>query len=180
MTKGSAAKSSDLVSLIMSVASTLGTRAIDIPSRYGFHLLVAAKLGVMDAGAFYIVFGVLTLFAGLGRLGVDRAMTRDIAQAIAKDDPTSARAAIKRGLAMVLAYSLAAALITAAAAPLIAREVFGEPALIVPLWLSAAILIPLCLSAGVAGALAGLHRVGFSQMIYSWAWPAFFISLALW
>ncbi len=169
-----------LRSLLSSVASTLGTRAIDIPSRYAFHFLVAAKLGVIQAGAFYIVFSVLTLIAGAGRLGIDRAMTREVAQAMAREDPHGARVAIRRGLSFVAAYALVAATITALAAPTLAQGMFADSSLTGPIRLSAIIIVPLCLSAAMAGALAGLHRVSVSQMIYSWAWPAIFCLIALW
>ena len=171
---------STLRSTLASVASTLGTRAIDLPSRYGFHLLVAAKLDVIAAGAFYIVFGVLTLVAGAGRLGFDRAMTREVAQAIAREDFAGARAVIARGLACVGGCAVLAAALLALAAPLLARELFGDAALTTPIQLSAITIVPLCLSAAAAGALAGLQRVGLSQMIYSWAWPALFCIVAIW
>jgi O-antigen/teichoic acid export membrane protein len=166
-------------SLWKSAVSTLGTRAIDIPSRYGFHLLIAGKLGVIDAGAFYIVFSVITLVAGAGRLGIDRALTREVARLQALGDIAGLRRSVRAGLLTITGFSAAAAILLALSSPFLARFLFGNPALQVPLLLSAATLVPLCLSAGAAGALAGLHRVATSQMIYSWLWPALFCLLAL-
>jgi O-antigen/teichoic acid export membrane protein len=40
-------------------------------------------------------------------------------------------------------------------------------------------IVPLCISGGAAGALAGLHRIAVSQMVYSWLWPALFCVFAL-
>ena len=166
-------------SIWRSAASTIGTRAIDIPSRYGFHLLVAWKLGVVDAGAFYIVFSLLTMAAGLGRLGIDRAMTRDVARALALGRPAQARATIRHGMAMIAGLSLAAGLLLALLAPLLADRLFGSPRLERSLLLAGVAIVPLCLSAGAAGALAGLHRLAVSQMIYSWLWPALFCLMAM-
>ena len=58
---------------------TTGTRLIDLPFRYGMHLLIALRLPLDQVGAFYIVFGTITFAAGLGRLGIDRALTREMA-----------------------------------------------------------------------------------------------------
>ena len=52
-------------------------------------------------------------------------------------------------------YALLAAALLALAAPLLAREVFGDAALTTPIQLSAITIVPLCLSAAAAGALAG-------------------------
>ena len=171
---------SKLWSLFTAIITTLGTRAIDIPSRYGFHLLIATNLGVIDAGGFYIVFGLLTIAAGLGRLGVDRAMTREIARALARNDYEAARYTIWQGLKCVLAFSSCAAACMAVSAPFLARELFNDPKLEASITLAAIALVPLCLSAAIAGALAGLHRVNRSQMIYSWAWPATFCAITFW
>lgn len=38
---------------------TVGTRLIDIPCRYGMHLMIALRLSLDQVGAFYIVFGAL-------------------------------------------------------------------------------------------------------------------------
>ena len=166
-------------SIWRAAAATIGTRAIDIPSRYGFHILVAWKLGLVDAGAFYIVFSVLTLAAGAGRLGIDRAMTREVARALAVGDAPQARAAILRGIVIVAGLSLAAGAVMALLAPLLAERLFHNPRLTMPLVLAAIAIVPMCLSAAAGGALAGLHRVALSQMIYSWLWPGLFCLLAL-
>lgn len=174
-----AADSAAPTSIWRAAAATIGTRAIDIPSRYGFHILVAWKLGLVDAGAFYIVFSVLTLAAGAGRLGIDRAMTREVARALAVGDAPQARAAIRRGIAIVAGLSLAAGAVMALLAPLLAERLFHNPRLTMPLVLAAIAIVPMCLSAAAGGALAGLHRVALSQMIYSWLWPGLFCLLAL-
>ena len=148
-----AADSAAPTSIWRAAAATIGTRAIDIPSRYGFHILVAWKLGLVDAGAFYIVFSVLTLAAGAGRLGIDRAMTREVARALAEGDAPQARAAIRRGIAIVAALSLAAGAVMALLAPLLAERLFHNRRLTMPLVLAAIAIVPMCLSAAAGGAL---------------------------
>src|SRR6185312_10602709 len=85
-------------SIIRGSLISLGVRLLDLPSRYGFHLLVAAALGVVDTGRFYIVFSVMVALAGFGRLGMDQALTRQIAMDMASDRAAAVRPAIRRAL----------------------------------------------------------------------------------
>ncbi|HEX7748498.1 MAG TPA: hypothetical protein VF445_07085, partial [Bordetella sp.] len=94
-------------SIIRGSLISLGVRLLDLPSRYGFHLLVAAALGVVDTGRFYIVFSVMVALAGFGRLGMDQALTRQIAMDMASDRAAAVRPAIRRALCLVLAASAA-------------------------------------------------------------------------
>ena len=72
-----------------------GLRMIDLPCRYGMHVLVALKMPLGDVGAFYIVFGLVTLAAGFGRLGIDRATTREMARQMAQGNSASAARAMR-------------------------------------------------------------------------------------
>lgn len=158
---------------------TLGSRFLDLPSRYGFHLIVAFRLGVLDAGLFYIVFSVLILAAGGGRLGIDRALTREVARAMAQDAPNDARAIIADGVRTVLLLCIGATILMMLIADPVARHLIGNPALAHPLMIGALSIPPLCLSVVAGGALLGLMRVGYSQAVYSWLWPAIFCLCAL-
>jgi O-antigen/teichoic acid export membrane protein len=159
--------------------ATAGTRLLDLPSRYGLHLLIAARLSIADVGAFYIVFSVMTLLAGFGRLGVDRALTREVAGSLGRSAPAAARAAIGRAFLVTFAQSLAVAVLLAAVAFPVAGLVLHKPALAIPFLLGALTIVPQNLSTIAAGALAGMGRVATSQMIYSWLWPALFCGVAL-
>lgn len=161
-----------------SLVSVAG-RALDLPGRYGFHLLVAASLGAMRAGEFYIVFSIMVALAGFGRLGIDRALTRQIAMAVATHRSDVVRPLIWHGLGLaLLASGLVAGLLAILAHPL-AAWVLHKPELALPLALGALAIVPQNLGAMTAGVLAGLHRIGLSQMIYSWLWPALFCVVTL-
>ncbi|MDR3517272.1 MAG: polysaccharide biosynthesis C-terminal domain-containing protein [Azospirillaceae bacterium] len=154
---------------------TVGVRMLDLPSRYGFHLLVAAALGVDQAGRFYVVFSTMVALAGFGRLGIDRALTRQVAAALATGVDEVIRPTIMRAFGAVAVASLAMAALLASGAVLLT----GKSDLAGLLVLGALAIIPQNLGAVAAGALAGLNRVGLSQMIYSWLWPALFCGVAL-
>jgi O-antigen/teichoic acid export membrane protein len=158
---------------------SLSIRMLDLPFRYGFHLLIAASLAVTDTGRFYIVFSFMTALAGFGRLGIDQALTRQLAMDVACDRHETTRASIWHALRLVLLASSVAALLLAVGASYLASEILNKPDLAFPLILGALTLIPQNVGAVFAGALAGLHRVGFSQAIYSWLWPAIFCLITL-
>jgi O-antigen/teichoic acid export membrane protein len=80
---------------------------------------------------------------------------------------------------MIFCASSVVSALLAIAAPVVARYVLSKPELAAPLALGALTIIPQNLSNAAAGALAGLQRVGLSQMIYSWLWPAIFCLVTL-
>ncbi|WP_322013172.1 oligosaccharide flippase family protein [Paraburkholderia sp. J12] len=166
-------------SMIRGSLISLGVRLLDLPSRYGFHLLVAAALGVVETGNFYIVFSTMVALAGFGRLGIDQALTRQIAMDVASGRHSAVRPAIRRALGYVLLASLAVSAMLVAGAVAFAEHVLNKPTLAVPLMLGALAFVPQNVGAVFAGALAGLQRVGCSQMIYSWLWPAIFCVAAV-
>ena len=153
---------------------SVAVRLIDVPSRYGFHLLVAARLSVAQTGDFYIVFSLMTLLAGLGRIGIDKAMTREVAVACAENRPGDVRRIVGRGYLLILCASVLVATALALAAGPLATHILDKPDLAYPIMLGALAIVPQNLSTAAGGALAGLKRIGFSQMIYSWLWPALF------
>lgn len=166
-------------SMIRGSVISLGVRLLDLPSRYGFHLLIAAALGVVETGNFYIVFSTMVALAGFGRLGIDQALTRQLAMDVASGQSGAVRPTIRRALGHVFIASAAVSILLAAGAALFANDILKKPELVLPLMLGALSFIPQNMGAAIAGALAGLQRVGFSQMIYSWLWPAIFCVAAI-
>lgn len=166
-------------SMLRGSVISLGVRLLDLPSRYGFHLLIAAALGVVETGNFYIVFSTMVAMAGFGRLGIDQALTRQIAVDVASGQSAAVRPAIRRALTLVLLASLAVSALLGVGAVAFADDIMKKPGLTVPLLLGALSFVPQNLGAALGGALAGLQRVGYSQMIYSWLWPAIFCVAAI-
>ncbi|WP_347555766.1 oligosaccharide flippase family protein [Robbsia sp. KACC 23696] len=166
-------------SMVRGALISLGVRLLDLPSRYGFHLLVAAALGVVEMGNFYIVFSTLVVLAGFGRLGIDQALTRQIAIDVAAGRSAAVRPTIRRALGTVALASAIISIVLVAGAFVFADSVLKKPALAWPLVFGALSLIPQNLGAALAGALSGLQRVGYSQMVYSWLWPAIFCVVAI-
>ncbi|MBB3259187.1 O-antigen/teichoic acid export membrane protein [Paraburkholderia bannensis] len=173
------APASSGASIVRGSLISLGVRLMDLPSRYGFHLLVAAALGVTQAGNFYIVFSTMVALAGFGRLSIDQALTRQIAMDMASGRAHAVRPAIRRALTLIVLASVAVSVLLAASSALLAQHVLKKPDLAWPLVLGSLVFVPQNVGGAFAGALAGLQRVGLSQMIYSWLWPAIFCVVAI-
>ncbi|WP_322044737.1 lipopolysaccharide biosynthesis protein [Paraburkholderia sp. J67] len=179
MSETQTAPASSGASIIRGSLISLSVRLLDLPSRYGFHLLVAVALGVVQAGNFYIVFSTMVALAGFGRLGIDQALTRQIAVDVASGRSDAVRPTIRRALMRVVVASATVSILLAACAVPLAQHVLKKPDLAWPLVLGALVFVPQNVGAALAGALAGLQRVGYSQMIYSWLWPSIFCVVAI-
>ena len=154
-------------------------RMVDVPARYGFHYLMALKLGVYQAGLFYLAFSALNLLCGFGRVGLDYAMTRDIAAGQATGNVTLLGRIARKGFGLVFALSLVTTLACLAFAHPLAEYVFEQPKLSVPFRLLALTILPVNLFVAAAGVLAGLKQVVRSQLLYGPLWPALWCLAAL-
>ena len=171
--------STNRIGTLTRTLATASTRLLDLPTRYGFHFLIAARLAIADVGAFYIVFSVMTLASGFGRLGVDRAVTREVAAALGRDLPGTARRIVRRGFLLSLMNSgVITAMLVLLSKP-IAVYILHKPAMAVPMAIGALSILPQNMANAAAGALAGLGRIATSQMIYQWLWPGLFCISAL-
>jgi O-antigen/teichoic acid export membrane protein len=160
-------------------AVTLSVRLIDLPLRYGMHVLIALQMPLDQMGAFYVAFGTMLLISGLGRIGIDRALTREMAQMVAQGDVDAARLAFFRGLWMTTGLTILTTAGFAAAAWPVAIHIMHKPAMALPFLYGALAIAPQNYSNLFAGALSGLQRITQSQIIYTWAWPAGFCAAAL-
>ena len=158
---------------------TIGVRLIDLPLRYGMHVLIALKMNLDQMGAFYIAFGTMMLVSGFGRLGVDRALIREMAQQVGQGDTNGARATFFRGLWLTSLLTAVTTGAFAASAWPISHYIMHKPGMVLPFLFGALAIVPQNYANLCGGALAGLQRVTQSQIIYTWAWPAGFCAALL-
>ena len=155
-------------------ALTIGVRLIDLPLRYGMHVLIALKMNLDQIGAFYIAFGTMMLVSGFGRIGVDRALIREMARRVGHGDADGARRAFFRALWLTTVLTVVTTAAFAAAAWPIAHYIMHKPGMVLPFLFGAAAIVPQNYANLCAGALGGLQRITQSMIIYTWAWPAGF------
>lgn len=179
LAEGGEERQKSAASFLSRSLSTFSSRLMDLPTRYGLHFLVAARLPIAQVGEFYIVFSMCTMLSGFGRNGIDRALTREIAAAMGHNQPEVARKAIRHVFASVLTQSIAISLVTALLARILSKYAFHDPALLWPLILGVLSIIPQNVSVVAAGALLGYGRIATSQMIHQWLWPGVFCVCAL-
>ncbi len=93
---------------------------------YAFTLLVTRKLGASAWGVFALSLTVLQIVSVLGRLGLDSALLRFIAQYRAKGQGKTAYHIYKKSLKIVFSFSLTLTVLVYFLSPVIAEKVFAK------------------------------------------------------
>jgi O-antigen/teichoic acid export membrane protein len=154
-------------SLLIASFSGLAIRGGETFARFAMTLLLARRLGPESAGVFFLGLGLLSQF-GLTRFALDRALIRHVAIAA----PELVRGLAARGIALGLFGPAATGIVMFAAAAWLAAHIFGDPALIHPLRMTALVMVPMALAMLGASVLTGLHHTAAGQLCGSGLWPA--------
>ena len=93
---------------------------------YVFTLLIARNFGAVAMGVFALSLTVLNVFSILGRLGLDTALLRFIAEYLARDRKDLAREVYKKSLRVIVPFSLCLTGLLFLLAPYIAKYVFHK------------------------------------------------------
>ncbi|HEX8132270.1 MAG TPA: polysaccharide biosynthesis C-terminal domain-containing protein [Actinomycetes bacterium] len=128
----------------------LGGSGVSFLLSTGYQILVARQLGTAGFGVFVLTLAVSTFLAEACDLGLDYGVLRYGAIARGAGDPGRLRGVVRRGLLGAFAAGTTAAVLLAAAAPLVA-ELFDEPTM-VPVLLPLACAIPFTGTSEVARA----------------------------
>ncbi|WP_338719506.1 hypothetical protein [Devosia sp. XK-2] len=142
------------------VAGSRGGAAL---AELAFTILVARQLDLMEAGHFFVALTVVLLAAQASRAGIDFAVTRILAQHLARSEPH--RCAPDAALALVAATivsSLVCALLYLAVVSGLGQALLGGAGdvLLLLLWAS----VPVAITYVTAEALKGLDRQILSQV----------------
>ncbi|WGM31919.1 lipopolysaccharide biosynthesis protein [Brevundimonas sp. NIBR11] len=144
---------------------SLGTRGLEAAAKFGLYALAARMLGGHDSGRFFLALGVIQIVSTVARLGMEKPITRHVAAELAVGDVQAARQAALTAGGSVLIASLVAAVLLAAAAPLMARHWTGQADMALPLMLAALIIPIQNMAFVVAYVLIGLERGAAGQMV---------------
>ncbi len=137
---------------VWSVVASLAARGLPVIAA----LVVAGMLGREAYGQLGVVQNTLNLFTVLSGLGLGLSATRFVA-ANRSTDPVVAGIYARLAMRITLGAGGFLAIITFLAAPVLARAMFGDGALTLPLQLAAPIVIFAAINSAQMGILAGLE-----------------------
>ncbi len=142
-----------------------------------FNLVLTRLLGAEGAGIYFLALTIVTIGTLVGRMGMDNALLRLVASAVARSDWGGARGVYRTSMVTAMAFSGAATLLVIALAPLTAGTVFSEPGLARPLQVMGLAIVPMTLALLHGEALKGVGKIGVSQFVQWGALHAFNIAL---
>lgn len=149
----------------------LMARGAELVGKFALYVLAARFLGANDAGMFFLCLTWIGVLATVGRLGLDRALTRHLAARLAVGELDAARHELKQSLIWSFGLALVASLLVWLIAPAVAVHIFKLPELVRPLELTSAMLLPMSATIMLGAALTGVKRTVTAQAIQNSIWP---------
>ncbi len=151
-------KDSHLEELVRGSLGFLNFRLLGIVCGYVFIYFVSHWYGAEVVGIYAISIAVLRIALLYGRMGLDNALVRFIARYAAAGRKDFVKQVYRRGLGASIPCSLGISLLLYFSAPLLAKEVFNNPALVTTLRIIALVILPGTLLHINASTLRGLKR----------------------
>ena len=134
---------------------------------FTFNVVIARALGAQGAGVYFLALTVVTILSVMTRMGLDNTVLRLTAASLVEKNWSRVKGIYQQSLQLCLFVSLTISLLTFIVAPWLAKTVFNESELIMPLrWMSLAIT-PMALIVLYAQFLKGLRRTGEAVMVQS-------------
>ncbi|MDP6415208.1 MAG: polysaccharide biosynthesis C-terminal domain-containing protein [Gammaproteobacteria bacterium] len=131
--------------LVRASAAGFVARVVSAAGVFAFSVLLTRTLGVADSGLFFLAVGVVSAISVVSRAGLDNAIVRFSAAAIAGNQWSVVGHLYRRSTALVSALSTAFAIAIYIGAPWIAAGLFTKPGLAEPLRVLAVCLLPISL-----------------------------------
>ncbi|WP_283606573.1 oligosaccharide flippase family protein [Faecalispora anaeroviscerum] len=143
-----------LINTLILTAGSLFMRMLNI----GFRVFISDRIGAAGLGLYQLIFSVFILAITISTSGISLAVTRLVAEAMAKDDPGYAKGAVRKGIACSLTLSLAAMAALIFLAQPIAEVLLNEPAAARPLQMLAPGLPFMAISASLRGYFIAMRK----------------------
>lgn len=151
--------------IVRGAGSGFSMRVAGAAFAFFYHALLARLLGAELAGIYYLAFTTVSVAIIVGRVGLDNALLRFTATHAAAGDWDAVKGLYRQGIRITLLASGLATILVVLGAPLIARSIFSEPALITPLRWMALSIVPTSLLFVPGEMLKGLKRPGDGMFI---------------
>lgn len=140
-------------------------------------ILVARMLGASGLGIYSLAATCMMIAAVIARLGLDATVVKVTSAHLARSDYGSALATYRAALKLAFPMSAALSLIIIYFAPDIARLLFDEPDLILPLRVAAATIIPVTITVLTTESLRALKHAARATFLQSVMPHLFFLSI---
>lgn len=137
---------------------SLALRGLGIAVTFFSQLLLARTLGAYGTGIVVLAVTVAGVPAALAVLGLDNTLIRFVGAAKARQDWSEILGLARISLQLSAIASTIGGMMLFFAAPLLARELFEEPALIFPLELAALSIVPFTLNRVLVALLKAVGR----------------------
>jgi O-antigen/teichoic acid export membrane protein len=134
---------------------------------FGLAVVLGRVLGADAAGVYFLALTTATIAATIGRVGLDSAVIRLVSSRASSGNWSEVRSVYSSTMQIGLTCSVVFTLILILAAGVLAREIFSNASLEVPLRLMALAVVPLALNVLVSRALQGLSSIRDSIMVFS-------------
>ncbi len=151
--------------IVRGAGSGFSVRVAGAAFAFFYHALLARMLGAELAGIYYLAFTTVSVAIITGRVGLDNALLRFTATHAAAGDWGAVKGLYRQGIRITLLASGLSTFLVFLGAPLIARTIFSEPALITPLQWMALSIVPTSLLFVPGEMLKGLKRPGDGMFI---------------
>jgi O-antigen/teichoic acid export membrane protein len=138
---------------------TLAASACSQVALMAIALLLARRLGRAEVGLYAQAYALLTLLGVLSLSGVRAGMTRFVAVHRAERDLGALRGTVRLGVAVTLGSAAPVGVALFAAAPVLARIVFHDPGLVLPLRFVAVALPAGCFMETALSAIQGFRTM---------------------
>ena len=124
-----------------------------------FHAYVSWRAGAEAMGLYSLLSGIYGFAVTLATSGVGLATTRLVSEALGRDDPAGARAALRRALLYSLAFSLFANLLLFSLASPIGKVLLGDERTVLPLKILSFSLVPISITSALNGYFTAIRKV---------------------
>ncbi len=148
--------------LLSGGAWTIAARVTAGLSGFMINALLSRLLSPEDVGAYFLLVSVASVGAIAAQLGLQLAVVRLVAEAIAGNRPGHARGLIRRALGLTAVSAVVAGGLVGFAGEAGVVAIFGSATLAQVAWLAGFWLVSLSLTGVVAEAFRGLHDYGMA------------------
>ena len=151
--------------IVRGAGSGFSMRVAGAAFAFFYHALLARLLGAELAGIYYLAFTTVSVAIIIGRVGLDNALLRFTATHAAAENWDAVKGLYRQGIRITLLASGMSTVLVVLGAPLIANNIFSEPALVTPLRWMALSIVPTSLLFVPGEMLKGLKRPGDGMFI---------------